>query len=50
MKEKLFERFFNLPDEASGLLNPYDYFELLNSMQDEVERRISTLDFGEEET
>jgi hypothetical protein len=49
MKEKLFERFFNLLDEASGLLNPYDYFELLNSMQDEVEGRISTLDFGEEE-
>ena len=30
MKEKLFDRFFNLLDEASDLLDLYEYCELLN--------------------
>ena len=37
MKEKLFDRFFNLLDEASDLL------------QEEVDGRLGTLDFAEDE-
>ena len=49
MKEKLFKKVFDLLDKASSLLGPYDYLELLVSLQEEIEGRIYTLDLGEDE-